>query len=306
MANGKNYYEVLGLNKNATAAEIKSAYRKLARSHHPDMVKDGDKKAAEKRFKEINEAYQVLSDTEKRRMYDQFGHAGPGFGGAQGGSPFGGAAGNWGPFTYSYTSGGRGADFDPFDIFEDFFGFRGFGGRRAPQKGKNLYYELHINFKDSLSGVEKEINVESGKVKIKIPGGVHSGTEIRFANKGMPGPNNLPAGDLFLTVRVILPEQFKRAGQHLFSTLEISMVQAALGDEVEIPVIDLESASGVGKAELKIPQGTQPGTQFRLRGKGLPRLRSQGRGDVIVQVFVTIPKRLSRKQRQILEDYRES
>lgn len=291
MSNVKDYYEILGVGRNADDTEIKKAYRNLAREHHPDMVGESDKKVAEQRFKEINEAYQVLSDPEKKRMYDKFGHAS---------NSSAGTSGNESPFTYTYTSSGGS---DPFDIFEDFFGFRGFRGQRGPTKGKNLYYELHVNFGDAVHGIEKEVNIESGKVKIKIPSGVHDGTEIKFIGKGMPGPKNLPYGDLFITVRVRVPDKFRRVSDNLFTSLEIDMVQAALGGEISIPVIDLKSSSGVGKAKIKIPQGTQPGTQIRVRGKGMPRLRSSGRGDIIVQIFVIVPRRLSRKQRKILESY---
>jgi len=307
MASNRDYYEILGLSKGASDSEIKQSYRKLAREHHPDMVGQSDKAAAEKRFKEINEAYQVLSDPQKRKMYDQFGHAGMNFS-STGKGPFGGGftgASGWGPFTYTYTTSGGGGinDFDPFDIFEDFFGFRGFGGRR-PRKGKNLYYELHVDFKDAVFGLEKTINVESGKVKVKIPAGVHNGTEIRFSGRGMPGPNNAPAGDLFLTIRIKLPKQFRRLGNILGTAVEIDMVQAALGDTVEVWVVDLGESDGLGKVKVKIPAGTQPGTQIRLRGKGLPIInRSSKRGDVVVQVVIKIRKNLSRKQKDILKDY---
>jgi len=303
----KDYYEILGLKKDASDADIKKAYRKLAREHHPDMVDESDKNAAEKRFKDINEAYQVLSDPQKRKMYDQYGHTG-------GKSPFGQgfsggqqAGGAWGPFTYTYsTSGGRPGgfnDFDPFDIFEDFFGFRGFTGRRAPKKGKNLYYQLHIDFKDAVYGVEKSINIESGKVKVKIPAGVNDRTEIRFAGKGMPGPNEVPSGDLFLNIRVRLPDHYKRIGNTLVTTVEVDMVQAALGDTVEVWAVDLRSKDALGKVKVKIPAGTQPGTQIRLKGKGMPRVNNGSRGDIIVQVHVKVPKGLSKKQKKILNDY---
>ena len=167
MANQKDYYQVLGVEKNASSDDIKKAYRHLAREHHPDMVRDGDKAAAEKRFKEINEAYQVLSDPQKRKMYDQYGHTGAGFGFEGGPSGFG-SAGQWGPFTYTYTSNGQEpsggpfgfGDFDPFEVFENVFGFRGFGGSRGPKRGKNLYYEMAIDFSESVFGLEKEINIE--------------------------------------------------------------------------------------------------------------------------------------------------
>jgi len=302
MAGKKDYYDILGVPKSASEAEVKKAYRKLAREHHPDMVAKEDKVSAEKRFKEINEAYQVISDPEKRKIYDQFGHAGFGPGGA---GAAGGFGGQWGPFSYTYTSSGGDFGFDPFDIFEEVFGFRGFGGRR-PRRGKNLYYELHIDFVDAVKGAERAVNVESGKVTIKIPQGARNGTEIRYAGKGMPGPNGAPAGDLLISLRVATPNKFHRVGDNLATRVEIDFVQAALGDVVEVPVVDLEESRGIGKAKLKIPAGTQPGTQIRLKGKGMPRLRSSGRGDVVAQVFVKIPKRLSRKQKKILQDYKKS
>lgn len=307
MSNSKDYYDILGISRDASDDEIKKAYRKLAREHHPDMVNESDKSAAEKRFKEINEAYQVLSDPQKKKMYDQFGHTGPGFSGGAGNSgPFGGGfsgAGGWGPFTYTYTTSGEGYNnVDPFDIFEDFFGFRGFRDRK-PKKGKNLYYELHIEFKDAVFGLEKIVNVESGQVKIKIPAGVRNGTEIRFAGKGMPGKDGVPAGDLFLTIRLRLPKEFNRIGDMLATVVELDMARAALGTAVEVPIVDPEHKDGLGNTKLKIPPGTQSGTQFRLRGKGLPRVNGGGRGDIIVQVIVKIPDKLSRKQKKILEEY---
>ncbi len=303
MASAKDYYEILGVARTASDAEIKSAYRKLAREHHPDMVKDGDKAAAEHRFKEINEAYQILGDTEKKKMYDQYGHAGPGFNNSGAGA---GGQGGWGPFTYSYSS--NGADFgdvNPFDVFEDFFGFRGFGRQQRPQKGKNLYYELHIDFVDAIKGAEKEINAESGKTKIKIPQGIHDGTEMKFPGKGMPGPNNLPAGDMFITFRYSVPRQFRRSNDDLVIAKAITFAQAALGDIVEVPVIDPSTKDGLSTAKLKIPSGTQPNAHMVLRGKGMPRLHSSGRGDIYVVLTVEIPKKLSRKQKDLLEDHRK-
>lgn len=311
MPTSKDYYDILGIDRNASEEEIKKAYRKLAREHHPDMVNESDKNAAEKRFKEINEAYQVLSDPQKKKMYDQFGHTGPGFNAGQGagGGPFSGGfagSGGWGPFTYTYTTSGEGFNnVDPFDIFEDFFGFRGFRDRK-PKKGKNLYYELHVEFKDAVFGLEKLVNVESGQVKIKIPAGVRNGTEMRFSGKGMPGKEGVPPGDLFLTIRLRLPKEFTRIGDMLGTLVEIDMVQAALGTAVEVPVVDPDSENGLGKTKLKVPAGTQSGTQFRLRGKGLPILNKRTRGDVIVQVMVNIPERLSGKQKKILEEYQKT
>lgn len=308
MSSKKDYYDILGIKKSASDAEIKSSYRKLAREHHPDMVAKEDKPKAEERFKEINEAYQVLSDPEKRKMYDQFGHAGFGPGGA-GGNPFGGGTGGqWGPFSYSYSTSGDMGDlgFDPFDIFEDVFGFRGFGGQKKPRKGKNLFYQMNIDFVDAVKGAEKEVDIESGKIKIKIPEGARDGTELRFSGKGMPGPDGVPPGDLYISLRVRVPKEFRRIGDNLATSVEIDMIQAALGDEVDVHVVDPESKNGVGKVKIKIPVGTQPNTQIRLRGKGMPRLRSSGRGDVVVQVFVNIPKRLNKKQKKALEDYKKA
>jgi len=302
----KDYYDILGISKAATKDEIKRAYRRLAREHHPDMVKDGDKSTAEKRFKEINEAYQVLSDPQKRKMYDQFGHAGPGSGGT---GP--GHSGKWSPFTYTYSSSG--ADpfgsifegFDPFDVFESFFGSRGFGRSRAPRKGKNLYYEMHISFKEAVTGIEREIKVDSGKVTIKIPKGIRSGTEIRFSGMGMAGPGSVPKGDLFITVRYKSPTEFDIARENVIVTKEINFVTALLGGVVDVPIVDAASPSGVGSAQLKIPLGTQPVSSFVVKGKGLPRLHRSGNGDVLVQTIVTFPRRLSRKQRKILEQLRD-
>lgn len=302
----RDYYDVLGLVKSASAEDIKNAYRKLAREHHPDMVADADKASAEKRFKEINEAYQVLSDPSKKQMYDQFGHAGvnnnPGTGGAQRG-------GGWGPFSYSYSTSNAQdfGDFDPMDIFEEVFGFRGFGGRSQRQaKGKNLFYEMHLSFAEAVKGLEKEVKVESGKFTIKIPAGVHDGVEIKYTNKGMPGPNNAPSGDLFITFRVKTPSEFQVAGSDIGIALEIDFVQAILGDTANIPVVDINSSTGVSTEKLKIPEGTQYGAKFKLSGKGLPRLGGSGRGDIYVQVFIKVPKKLNRKQKQLLEEYRKA
>lgn len=320
MATKRDYYEILGISRDASDSDVKKAYRKLAKEHHPDMAAKSDKDHAEAKFKEINEAYQVLSDPEKKKMYDQFGHAGSqytsgqthgnaGFGGFGG---FGnGAGGQWGPFTYSYTSSGPGQqgfeDIDPFDIFAEVFGARGFGGRnRRPAKGKNLFYELHIAFADAVKGVEKEVNIESGKTTIKIPAGVRDGTEIKFAEKGMPA-EGLPNGDLFITVRVPLPKEFReRAGDNLATIKKIDFVTAILGGSIKVPVVDITSKTGLSETGLKIPSGTQSGTNFRLRGKGLPKLHGNGQGDVIVRVDIDIPQRLSGKQRKILEDYRKT
>jgi len=297
----RDYYEVLGVTKDSKKEDIKKAYRKLAREHHPDMVKESDKEQARKRFKEINEAYRVLSDTQKRKMYDQFGHAGANY-------SEGGSSGQWGPFTYTYSSTGEnpfdfgGNGFDPFDVFEDFFGFRGFNSRR-PKRGKNLYYEMRLEFRDIIFGIERDIDVESGKVKVKIPAGMRDGMEIKFSGKGMPGPDGAPNGDLYITVRVRNIPDFVLMGDDILINKEINMVDAALGCVIDVSVVDLSSKDGLGKANLKIPGGTQYGSRYMLKGKGMPKLHGRGQGNVIVQVLVKIPERLSKKQRDILEDF---
>jgi molecular chaperone DnaJ len=299
---GKDFYQTLGINKNASAEEIKQAYRKLAREHHPDMAKEADKAAAEAKFKEVNEAYQVLSDPQKRATYDQYGSAAFNQGGGNPGG-FGGAQGNWGPFSYSYSSGGQEGfgDFDPMDIFDQFF-----GGRRAPKKGKTLYYQMSVPFADAVFGFEKEIKVESGKVNIKVPAGIKEGTEMRFPGHGMPGPNNTPAGDLVIAFHVEAPAEFNFFDENILIRQEIDFVQATLGDNIEIPVVDLNNKTGLGTAKLKIPEGTQYGARFVVRGKGMPRLRGRGQGDIVVEVFIRIPKKLSRHQKEILEKYKQS
>jgi DnaJ-class molecular chaperone len=314
MNGNKDYYSILGIDKNATQDDIKKAYRKLARQYHPDMVKDGDKAAAEAKFKEINEAYQVLGDESKRKMYDQYGSAAFS-GGSQGaGSGFGGFnQGQWGPFTYSYsnmggTNGYEGfGDFDPFDVFEDFFGFRGFGGKsRAPKKGKNLHYELHVDFIEAIFGVEKDISIESGKLTIKIPAGIRDNTEMRFQGKGMPGPNNTPNGDLFITIRVKQPKEFQVVGDDILIQTTIDFAQAILGDTIAIPIVDTSKINGINTTNLKIPSGTQHGTRFVIRGKGMPRLHGKGYGDAYVDVLIVIPTKINKKQKEVLEEYRKN
>ncbi|MBU1016988.1 MAG: DnaJ C-terminal domain-containing protein [Patescibacteria group bacterium] len=304
----KNYYEILGVPKSAPIEDIKKAYKELAKEHHPDVAKD--KTAAEKRFKEINEAYHILSDPEKRKMYDQFGRVDTGAGGGQG--PFAGTQGSaWGPFTWSYASSepeANGVDFgnftDPFDIFEEVFGFRGFSGARKPRKGRNSYYSLEISFGESIKGVEKRIQANGNTLNIKIPAGVSNGTEIRYAGYGEAGPPNTERGDLFITIKVKPHHKLTIQGDDVFSMETISFIQAILGDSINIDALDPSSETGVSQIKLKIPSGTQPNTQFRLKGKGKPRMRGFGRGDHYIQIVVNIPTRLSRQQKNLLEDFR--
>ncbi len=290
----KDYYEVLEVKKGAAAAEIKKAYKGLAKKHHPDVDKSA---GANEKFKEINEAYQVLSNSEKKVAYDQFGHAGrPSAGAGQAGQ------GGWGPFTYSYTSGGGpgASDFgdfsDPFSIFEQVFGSRGFG--RQPRKGRNLRYSLIIDFMDAVQGLTQEVALNGKKLKVKIPSGIRDGAEIKFSGEGEKGPQGLPPGDLYLLIRIRPHPIFTRIDDDVYILQEISFTKATLGDTIEVETVE-------GKVKLKIPAGTQSGTQFRLRGKGVPYLRGRGRGDQYVRVQVKIPKKLSRKQKKLLEELRE-
>ncbi|MDD6188481.1 MAG: molecular chaperone DnaJ [Clostridiales bacterium] len=356
----RDYYEVLGVQKGASEDEIKKAYRKLAKANHPDL-NPGDK-AAEARFKEINEAYEVLSDADKRSRYDQYGHAGvdPNFNPNAGG--FGGGFG-----------------FDGFgdlgDIFESFFGGGGGGARRsqnAPRKGENLRAAVDLSFEEAAFGCQKEIPISrieecadchgsgcepgttpevcsvcggSGQVRkqqrtafgmmqttvpcdhchgagkiihspchickgkgavrrnktvsVSIPAGIDDGQTISVRGQGHKGSNGGPSGDLLVTVRVLRHPQFERDGTSVLYRMNINIVQAALGAEVEVPTLD-------GKVKYTIPEGTQSGTVFRLRGKGIPRLNGTGRGDQFVTVTVETPTDLTSEQKDILSQFGET
>ena len=278
MVETKDYYQALGVTKSATPDEIKRAYRKLALQYHPDRNKGKD---AEGKFKEVTKAYEVLSDPQKKQTYDQFGHAAFEQGAGQG--PFGGAQG--GPFSYTYSTGGDGGagfDFggfnDPFEIFEQFFGGANPFGRQRRQ-----VYSLTIDFLEAVHGTAKKVNIDGRSQTIKIPSGVDEGSRIRF-------------GDYDVVVTVTPDKRFQREGFDIIGIKEISLVLAALGGEVNIETID-------GNLKLRIPGGTQPGTAIRLRGKGVPHLHGQGRGDHYVRIKVTVPRHLTGKQRELLEEF---
>ncbi|MCJ7841825.1 molecular chaperone DnaJ [Lederbergia sp. NSJ-179] len=348
----RDYYEVLGVTKDASKDEIKKAYRRLSKKYHPDINKEP---GADEKFKEITEAYEVLSDDQKKAQYDQFGHSGPqGFGG----EGFGGGA--------DFGFGG----FE--DIFNTFFG--GGGSRRdpnAPRQGADLQYTMSLSFEEAAFGKETvieipreetcdtchgsgakpgtspetcphchgsgQLNVEQntpfgrivnrrvcqhchgtgqiikekcstcggdGKVKkrkkinVKIPKGVDEGQQMRVAGEGEPGINGGPSGDLYVVFRVKDHEFFERDGDDIYCEMPITFVQAALGDEIEVPTL-------YGKVKLKIPAGTQTGTKFRLRGKGVPNVRGYGTGDQHVQMKVITPTKLSEQQKQLLRDFAE-
>lgn len=357
MAEKRDYYEVLGVQKDASAEEIKKAYRKITKANHPDLH-PGDKEC-EERFKEANEAYEVLSDEEKRKKYDQFGHAAfdpnAGF---SGGSGFGGF-------------GGFG---DLGDIFGDIFGFGGGTSRNpnAPRKGDNVRASLNISFEEAAFGCEKEVTVarveqcpdchgngcapgttpeicpdckgtgtvrttqrtpfgmaqstspcskcrgtgkiihqpcktcrgmgnirRQHKVKVNVPAGIDDGQTISRPGYGNAGANGGPQGDLLVTVIVRPHARFERDGTSVLLDQEISYAQAALGAEIEVPTLD-------GKVKLTIPEGTQPGAVFRLRGKGIPYLRGSGRGDQFISVNVSVPKNLTSSQKELLRQFAAS
>lgn len=356
MAEKRDYYEVLGVNKGATGDEIKKAFRKMSKKYHPDL-NPGDK-TAEENFKEVNEAYQVLSDDEKRQRYDQFGHAG-----VDGNAGFGGG-------------GFSGFDMGDFgDIFGDIFGggFGGFGGgrsrRNGPRRGSDLTEYISLTFMEAAFGCKKKVNITKtetcdechgsgakkgtqpvtcshcngtgqiqqrrqtmfgfsnvitecptchgkGKiikeacsacrgtgsvrknktVEVNIPAGIDNDQVMRIGGAGNSGINGGPAGDLQLVIRVKPDEIFKRDGFDVNVTYPISFVQAALGGTLKVPTIH-------GVVEYELPEGTQPNTRFRLRGKGIPVLNGRGNGDEYVTVTVEIPKNLNAKQKELLREF---
>lgn len=351
----RDYYEVLGVPRNASGDDLKSAFRRLARQYHPDINKSSD---AEEKFKEINEAYAVLSDEQKRAAYDRYGHAGVR---GPNGAP---------DFT---------VDFSNFtDIFSDLFGFGGFGRtsssrqRNAPRRGADLQYRLDLTFEESIFGVDKEIEITrdeacptcngsgaepgtspvrcttcngAGEVRqvrqtllgsmvqvstcptcngegetisspchacrgrglekktrrkvVQIPAGVDTGTQMRLAGEGQPGINNGPNGNLYIAINVKPHKYFRRRENDILMELTVNVAQAALGDEIDVPTVD-------GPASLKIPPGIQPGKILTMKGKGVPRLRSSGRGDQLVIINVDIPTRLTNEQRHLFENLSKS
>lgn len=292
MATKRDYYDILGVSKNATANELKRAYRKQALEWHPDRNKTPQ---AEGKFKEVNEAYEVLSDSQKRAAYDQFGHAafapGGGFG-AQGDAGFGGfggfggqggtRTGRYGPFTYTYTTSGGGASpfggfADPFEIFEQFFGGTSPFGRRQVKP----HYHLEVSFMEAARGAEKDVVIDGKKKTIKIPAGADDGTHIAFS-------------DFDITIGVRDDPTFRRDGTDVFVDVAIPLSMAFLGGEIQAPTID-------GKVKLRIRPGTQPGTLIRLREQGIARLHGRGRGDEYIRVITDIPEKLNQHQKELIE-----
>src|SRR6266446_415223 len=305
----RDYYETLGVPKTATEDEIRTAFRKLARKYHPDVAKD--KKAAEEKFKQINEAYEVLSDPEKRKKYDQLG-AGwnqpggfqppPGWGAQQPGGGFqqwqwgGGENGG-----VEFEFGGTGFS----DFFEAFFGggrgrsaFGGFGGRQATaERGADVEADIMVTLEEALHGSTRTVSLRragSNKVEsyqVKIPRGVHEGQRIRLAGQGEAGVRGGKSGDLFLRVRLAKHPDFSVEGSDLIYEVKIELWQAVLGDELQVSTLE-------GSARLKLPAGTQAGQRFRLRGHGLPTAAGT-RGDLFVVPQIQIPKKLTEREREI-------
>lgn len=290
----RDYYEVLGVSKNASDDEIKKAYRKLAIKYHPDK-NPGDKEA-EAKFKEINEAHDVLSDKQKRARYDQFGHAGVGgngFGGGAG-NPFGqGGAFNFNGQTFNFDFGGGGLD----DILGNIFGF---GGARRPRRGADYQTNVTLDFEEAIFGTTKSVEVDGKNTKIKIPAGIDDGMSIRLHGKGGPAPEGgTERGDLYVRVRVKPHKHLTREGAIILSEEKIDMVDAALGCEIDVETVD-------GTVTMKVPAGTQSGTPFKLSGHGVPIRADGDRGPHIVTIVVETPKNLSRKQKELLEEFKKN
>ena len=305
MSSKRDYYEVLGVSKNASDDEIKKAYRKLAIKYHPD--KNPGNTEAEAKFKEINEAHDVLSDKQKRARYDQFGHAGvggAGFGGGASGNPFAGGANpfgqggtfNYGGQTFTFDFGGAGGS-----VFDDILGsIFGNGGARRARRGADYQTVVTLSFEEAIFGVTKKVSIEGKELKVKVPAGIDDGMSIRLKGKGGPAPESgAEPGDLYVRVRVKPHKHLTREGAIILSEQHVSMVDAALGCEIDVETVD-------GVVTMKVPAGTQSETPFKLSGHGVPFRADGDRGPHIVTVIVETPKNLSRKQKELLEEFRNS
>lgn len=317
----KDYYQILGVSQGASDAEIKKAYRKLAKQHHPDVNK-GDK-SSEDRFKDISAAYDTLSDKKKRQEYDMMRtYGGGGFGG-MGGESHGFRGRPDGGFDFSTFSGPNSAGAsqqgninfeygDLGDLFGEMFGggvkggprsSGGFGtrSRGAPVRGADRTYSMEIDFLDSVKGMTTKIGFESGpgkteKINVKIPAGVKTGSKIRLAGKGDPSPSGGASGDLFIEVKVRPHPYFSREGDDIYLQLPITIDEAVNGAQIEVPTVD-------GKLKMKIPAGTQGGQKLRLKGKGVVHRHDEGHGDQYVVVQLQLPPDLDKESRNLIEEF---
>ena len=293
----QDYYEILGVARTATPEEIRSAFRKKAREYHPDVAKD-KVKGAEK-FKEVNEAYEVLSDPAKRAKYDQMGREVPGGGFAWQGSP--GQAGT--PDMEEFHFGGTGYS----DFFEHLFGgmagggFRGPGGQRMARRGSDIEGDLMVPLEEALRGSVREVTLQRGgkteTYRVKIPAGVRAGQRIRLAGKGESGRSGGEAGDLYLRVRLARHPDLRVEGCDLYADLEVAPWEAVLGASVPVPTLD-------GAVTLKIPAGSTAGQKLRLRGQGLPR-EDGGRGDLYAVLEITVPDQVGSEEKKLWEKLAE-
>lgn len=299
----RDYYETLGVSKTASEDEIRSAFRKLARKYHPDVAKD--KKTAEEKFKQINEAYEVLSDPEKRRKYDELGanwNQPGGFQPSWGAGQPGGGFQRWSTDNggVEFEFGGTGFS----DFFEAFFGggrgrsaFGGFGQRTAAERGNDVEADIMVTLEEALNGATRQVTLRRGGSKktetyqVKIPRGVREGQRIRLAGQGEAGERGGKSGDLFLRVRLAKHPDFSVEGSDLVHDIKIAPWQAVLGAELVVPTLE-------GNARLKLPAGTQGGQRFRLRQRGLPGVSGQ-RGDLYVVTQIQLPKKLTEREREL-------
>ncbi|MBN2060214.1 MAG: DnaJ domain-containing protein [Deltaproteobacteria bacterium] len=307
---GKDYYNILGLSKSASADEIKKSYRKLAMKYHPDR-NNGDKKA-EAQFKEVSEAYAVLSDPEKRKQYDMFGSEGFqsrfsqedifrdfDFGSIFKEFGFGGGGQGQNIFSHIFGGAGQGSFKGGRCSFDPRFG--NFTGSAQPIKGKDLIYEMSLSLEDVFINSEKVISYKNSKgqnsqVSVKIPAGISTGKKLRLKGKGQAGINGGPNGDLFIRINVLKHPVFERAGDDLLFIKDIKFSEAAMGTEVEVATIDKKFL------RLKIPPGTQNNGRLRLKGYGMPHMDGKGRGDAYAIMNIEIPKKLNKRQKTLLQE----
>ena len=300
---GKDFYKTLGVGKQASADEIKKSFRRKARQYHPDVKPDD--KAAEKKFKELNEAYEVLGDEKKRREYDTYGDAFQQQGGAGGFSGgrsggfdindlFGGVGG--GARNFSSRRGPAGGPGDPSDIFANLFDGGGFqqGQAAGPRRGGNAEHQVEIDFSEAITGTELKLRVEAQQVNVKVPPGTVNEARLRLKGKGHPGVNHGPAGDLILTIKVRPDSVFSLQGRDLLCQVEIPLTTALLGGRIEVPTFS-------GKAMLTIKEGAQNGQKMRLRGKGV-QVSGAVAGDQIVELKIVLPAALPPEARKLVEE----